>query len=176
MLKKILVIFLFLVFWFSTIGYFHAFMLKQMEIRHSVQSRIEKGLPEEELLLLTFSSQGEIKWIKKDKEFLYQGHMYDVVSMVEEDGKLHVRCYDDKKEARLASGLKMILKKDDSHDRNATRSNTVNTFSFHYPSLFFHYNSSEFYTKGKISLIKEGYSLQLLDGHPRDLVLPPVLS
>lgn len=67
------------------------------QIRAWQQARIEKGKYTDRELSYLVVSEHSIEWEKSD-EFLYQGYMYDLVSMYEQNGILHITALKDHKE------------------------------------------------------------------------------
>ena len=59
--------------------------LQQKVIQEAVQRKLEEGIPENELVKLTFFKKEIPKLLKweHDKEFEYNGQMYDVVKVTD---------------------------------------------------------------------------------------------
>ncbi|MFH6985457.1 hypothetical protein [Marinoscillum luteum] len=64
-------------------------------------SRISNHQESLEVVTLYFEHGTNIHWEKPGREFVLDGHMYDVMSMSTEDGRIKVKCKRDHKEDRL---------------------------------------------------------------------------
>lgn len=105
-------------------------------LRKEVKNQIIQGVDERDLQLFVFSSEQALalKW-EHSKEFMLNGHMYDVVSTEAKDGFLYYWCWPDNKETALNQKIDQLLMRllgTDSPDKK--RSNSIQTF---YQSLFF---------------------------------------
>lgn len=70
--------------------------------KSSIRKSIEESFDKEELILFEFSHQ-EIKKLdwEHEREFKYQGNMYDVVQREQHGNKHFLWCYKDDKEKKL---------------------------------------------------------------------------
>ena len=50
---------------------------------------------------MTFDNESDIDWVKKDKEFIYKGKMYDVQGIERSNGKIIIKCILDVFDTRL---------------------------------------------------------------------------
>jgi len=86
------------------------FQLERNELRREVRQRLLDEVEPGELVLLTFSKEEArqaLRWERPD-EFEYQGHMYDVVRVREEAGRVHFWCWPDEPETRLNQELEAL--------------------------------------------------------------------
>jgi len=92
-------------FLFSMIGYYPYFIIVQKHIQYQVRNQIRKNVGKEELIEISYDKRKneKPKWIRRDKELIYCGKYYDVVSLETKDEKSIFRCIDDKKETRLVN-------------------------------------------------------------------------
>lgn len=72
--------------------------------------------------ILKFSHNALPVFIKKNKEFKFNGEMYDVISKTEEDGFVYYTVVHDKHETRLLKALKQLisLNSDNGNHKNNT--------------------------------------------------------
>lgn len=136
-LKKALTIFTLLFTCIHICGIYPVFKLLQYEIQEDIEVRIERGVPEQELQIISISAENctDIKWEREGKEFFYKGYMYDVVSVKKENGIIHYTCIGDKAETRLAAYLNNNPKKgvnDDSGPICKSAKKTLKVFRLNY--------------------------------------------
>lgn len=75
-------------------------------------AQLKNTIPVQDLHTLTFNSEDDIHWEKKDKEFVLQGKLYDVVNIRKEAGAIVITCARDHKEQQLIEAYHQSLKKD----------------------------------------------------------------
>jgi hypothetical protein len=80
---------------------------RKFVIRDEIENRLEKGIEQEDLLLLKFARKEALKEIRWEHggEFEYGRQMYDVVETWELGDTLFFRCLQDREETRLKSEL-----------------------------------------------------------------------
>jgi len=88
-------------------GYYLYFKYLEHNIKHQIKQEIRKGLNEKDLslIIVTFKNEDKIIWTEKNKEFKYNGAMYDVVKSKIKNGKKYYYCINDKKENRLVTSF-----------------------------------------------------------------------
>ena len=101
-MKKYASFIMLFVFLFITNGYFLYFKYLQYDLRHEMQMEM-RNIHEKELIRIVLSPAHtkEIRWIRKNKEFLYRGKMYDVVRRETRDGHTVLYCLNDVREHEL---------------------------------------------------------------------------
>lgn len=102
-MKRIAAIF-FLVLLLQKIGCYFVFLsIQQAYIREDVEKNIIKQLPNDELVKFVFTESEfqHIEWERENKEFRFQGKLYDIVRNESFNGKHVFYCFDDKKEAKI---------------------------------------------------------------------------
>lgn len=90
---------------------YHLFLSKKSEIKHEVKEKIIQGLDLKELSLLKFlilDTPSVLRW-KHEREFEYEGEMYDVVSSEIIGDSIFYYCWWDHEETRLNKDLKSII-------------------------------------------------------------------
>lgn len=94
--------------------------------------RLRAGLnPEEQEELVLAVADGQptdvsFRW-EEEKEFHYQGKMYDLISKKMIDDKLHIRCIEDSKEEQL---LKQLTDIQERKEGTPTKSKSILQFLF----------------------------------------------
>jgi hypothetical protein len=72
---------------------------------------MKNGIPEDELCRISFGANKTVRWVHREKEFWYQGEMFDVVKMDTVNGVVTYICISDKKETSLFRNLQLLVKK-----------------------------------------------------------------
>lgn len=80
------------------------------EVKRSVHEKLEKGVEPKELVTLTFS-RAELKQLhwEHEREFEYEGQMYDVVEKKVSGDSITYICWWDHEETRLKDEIKKLL-------------------------------------------------------------------
>jgi hypothetical protein len=88
---------------FNVCGYFILFDVLQEKNHRDIKARINQGIREKELTVIELNSinVSEIKWIEANKEFTWQGNMYDVVKFDIRNGTRCIYCINDTRERKL---------------------------------------------------------------------------
>ena len=83
---------------------------ERSEVRHSVFEKLASGLEPKELVTLKFSKAElkELRW-EHEREFEYQGQMYDVVEKRIQGDSLIYICWWDHEETHLKEEMKKLL-------------------------------------------------------------------
>lgn len=107
---------LLVIFFLYNAGWYLMYMISERQVKQEVKAYVANH-PDLADAVFSFDfkngsvSDPSFEWEEKGKEFVYKGSMYDVVSCVEKDGKLFLKCINDKKEKELkASMAKMNAK------------------------------------------------------------------
>ncbi len=123
-------------FW---IMYFYL-SLQQKYIKEGVKNKIEEGIRENELVKLTFSTSEidkVLRW-EHDKEFEYNGQMYDVVEVTDVGDSLQYLCWWDKAETATKKNKQKLLHA--GIDTSNPKKHIPTTFSDYYKSIYFIFN------------------------------------
>ncbi len=92
---------------FNSTGYFIYHSVYKQQIQSEVKSLLKNTVPAKQLerIFIAYQQEDQLFWTKKDKEFRYQGQMYDIVhTLVQGDGTLYL-CIHDFKESKLFAHL-----------------------------------------------------------------------
>ncbi len=106
-MRKLISITLVFTFLFNIGGYYLWFSVIQYGIQKEIRGEIAAGVKDEDLTLIVISDneESEIIWIKPNKEFRYNGEMYDVVKIKDLPGKKQYYCINDTKEEQLIAAF-----------------------------------------------------------------------
>ncbi len=132
-MKRVAAILIVLLFAFQSAGVFLLFQVKQQEIRSEIKQRIKQGVPEEELVVLTFpnavlkSSGDDFRWIH-EREFIYHGQLYDIVKRVPGSDSTTFHCISDEEETLLFKNLDHMVNREMGKDK--TRSGKTQTMLY----------------------------------------------
>ena len=93
-------------------GYFAFLTIQQLIFREESREKILQHLPTNKLTKLSFSDQEfqEIDWEDVDKEFYYEGSLYDVVEIGFEQKNHIIYCIADENETEIYSELQQMSK------------------------------------------------------------------
>ncbi|MFN9683325.1 MAG: hypothetical protein ACK56V_17160 [Bacteroidota bacterium] len=136
-MKKIVPFFFMVLFIAPFYGTYLYLSLQQKVIQEAVQRKLVEGIPENELVKLTFLKKEIPKLLKweHDKEFEYNGQMYDVVEVSDVGDSLQYLCWWDKAETATKKNKQKLLY------AGIDTSNPANhfpfTFSDYYKSIYF---------------------------------------
>lgn len=106
-MKKATSIILLFVFLFNSMGYLIVFKAMQYQAKKEIKSIIKSNLKPNELTEFCFEEKdlGKLVWLEKDKEFIYNGTLYDIVKIEEIAGKTRLFCLNDEQEEQLFADL-----------------------------------------------------------------------
>jgi len=90
---------------------------KKAQVRHEVKEQMVEGMDRAELveIRLGWAEMGELEW-EHEKEFEYQGEMYDVVEKRVEGGEMVFLCWPDQQESALNRQLEQLAARALGHD------------------------------------------------------------
>lgn len=113
----------------STLSFLH---IQRRVIRKRVKHTIIAGIPKEELVLLKFTEEetkSKLKW-KHEKEFEFEGNMYDIVESIAMDKQIWYWCWSDDEETQLNKKLEALLPSALGNDtKNQQKNNLLIQFS-----------------------------------------------
>ena len=118
-MRRLLLLFLLVVFTFNSVGYYFVFKVLQEQVRSEVKSQFKQQIPESRLHLVTIKETDArlLEWEREGKEFRYKGMMYDVVRTVKQEGAVSYYCMTDVEESRLYTMLELLVKEQLSHSK-----------------------------------------------------------
>ena len=156
-----------------SVGYFHFLSILRFEARHEIKSRIEKDIPENELCRIIFQPGDKIDWVRENKEFLLDDHLYDVVTCTENNGTRIFYCIDDKQESRVMAAMEKHFH--DSMQNGGSSTNAYRVLVSFYPVLIEPGFAGIVIPSGLIIDLRSFCSIKILDGFP-DISTPPPVS
>lgn len=110
---KIIVSFVFLSLLFMKIGGYFVFLTVQQNIfREEAKERILKLMPSDKITQFCFTEKQftEIEWKESDKEFYFNGTLYDVVNTKVEGKNRKIYCISDEKETEIYAEILQMSK------------------------------------------------------------------
>ncbi|MEY4029319.1 MAG: hypothetical protein RJA90_504 [Bacteroidota bacterium] len=110
--------------------------LQQKIIQEAVQRKLEEGIHVNELVKLTFLKKEIPKLLKweHDKEFEYDGQMYDVVEVTDVGDSLQYLCWWDKAETATKQNMQNLISEEINKSK-PSKHKPVN-FSDYYKSIY----------------------------------------
>ena len=108
------------------------------EIKKEMTHFLDSKVIESKAVTLTLDKEefARVQWIEKDREFLYEGKLYDVVVVHQHHQLTRILCVIDDREASLFQTMGKLVNHDQS-DANHEHSVLLNVFKF-LSSLVFH--------------------------------------
>lgn len=106
-LRKAFSVILLILFSYNLIGYYLIFKLQHFQVRKEIKHKIKQSVPAEDLVIIKifeFESH-RLYWTKAEKEFKFQGQMYDVVKKEYGDNFTTFFCIHDFKDSHLFAQL-----------------------------------------------------------------------
>ncbi|MCX6234249.1 MAG: hypothetical protein NT175_05925 [Bacteroidetes bacterium] len=137
-MKKILSAILLIAIVYDTCGYYLCFRMMQQEVRKEIRKEIRSRISKEDLtrICIPVNNKTAIRWIKENKEFVYNQDLYDIVSIEVKNDAIVYYCINDIKEKQLIRDFEKLSK----NKVNAPRSKTQLNLNF---LLVFFFQSSE---------------------------------
>jgi hypothetical protein len=122
LLKRLISFLLILSIFCSLIGYYLIFKIEQFQVKERVEREILKNIPEEELTIIIIpqDKMDQIKWTEENKEFKYNGEMYDLVKSIKRGDTIHYYCYNDVQETKLITILDKLVKEQSDNSKTKT--------------------------------------------------------
>lgn len=133
-MKKIIAILLLLILGLSIFGLYPMFKIMQYRVQLEMAIRIHNRIPAKDIHELAFVNNYQPKWIKEGKEFVHNGHYYDVIEKIIRRDSTIFRCLKDTKETRINKRLKRITALNLQHDwqNKDSRKLPTNFYKFQY--------------------------------------------
>lgn len=88
-------------------GYYLYFTYLQHNVQQDIKSKLEGTIPNKNLsiIVITNSNNNKIFWTRKDKEFRYEGKMFDIVKVKIKNNKTYYYCLNDVNENILVANF-----------------------------------------------------------------------
>lgn len=93
-------------------GFYAILSFEREEIREKVEQKIIKSLKKSELICIVANDKNfpKIQWKRSEKEFSFEGNLYDVVYSENTSGTTYYYCLSDKDETILEAKIDRLLK------------------------------------------------------------------
>ncbi len=164
-------------------GYYIVFNMIQFQVKDEVKHILKHSVPQEDLVLISISDadESQLIWTKPNKEFRFQGEMYDIVDIIKKGNKTLYRCLHDFKESKLFAHLDVHINNYIAH--NAEQQNKAKSF-FNVMAKLFFFQSEESQIVGKDPIenvyyhYTENYksvTIDLLNPPPENYILPSLI-
>ncbi|PKP20036.1 MAG: hypothetical protein CVU05_09960 [Bacteroidetes bacterium HGW-Bacteroidetes-21] len=130
-MKKFISLILVITFIFNSGGHYLWFLYLQNANQKDIKREIRKGLKDNELTLIVvpLNDESALQWEKPQKEFKYQGEMFDVVRSKIILQKKYYYCINDKKEKLLIANFNKNNNKRGDIQKRLKRTSITNFFS-----------------------------------------------
>lgn len=127
-LNKIISVFLLILVFFLSEGYFIFFKLEQYEVKKEIKKQIKSNIPKSKLTLIKIAKnkeEQEIKWCEDAKEFRYKDQMYDIVITEKHQNFTYYYCIKDDKETELFAKLDILVNRKINNDKQSNNLKTI---------------------------------------------------
>lgn len=116
-MKKLLSIFLFSIILLKIGGFVAILNIGREWVRESVIHKIKHHLSPEDIkcIIINESNQEKLKWEKQNKEFWFDGKLYDILSVEEKSDSKYYYCLSDEKEQNIISQIQNLTINLNSH-------------------------------------------------------------
>lgn len=130
------------------IGGFYAILsFEREEIREKVEQKIIKSLKKSELICIVADdkNRSKMEWERSEKEFRFEGNLYDVVYSEKVFGVIYYYCLSDKDETILEAKIDKLLENETKHLPLGSQSKSMLNFlseplTIHQnPTFYFNY-------------------------------------
>jgi len=133
---------------FQATGWLFIFEIQQCEIRREIKQQIKAGVPEQDLVLLKISRNLEEKSNSifqriHEREFRYEGNMYDIIRREAHGDTTWYYCLSDEKETQLFANLDELVKRD--MNQNPERQQQIGKLFHLLGSLFFNSRDNDLF-------------------------------
>ncbi len=116
-MRKVISIILLTIFIINLEGSYILFRYQQLAVQKEIKAQIRLNLPDKSLTVIVIPLSGlpGLQWIRENKEFTYQGKLFDVVRTSVSENQTRFYCINDKKESQL---IKDYTKKRDQTEKS----------------------------------------------------------
>jgi hypothetical protein len=113
-MKRLAAIVVIILMLFNSMGYFVVFKTIQYSVKREIKRKIKNQLAASELCLIKVAGndktrQAEMQWME-EREFRFQGMMYDVVRTCTQNDTVYFYCINDRQEEQLFARLDHLVK------------------------------------------------------------------
>jgi hypothetical protein len=143
----------------------------QFRQKEEMEVRVKSAVPENKLHLILIEKGGEdkIEWFESNKEFQYEGMMYDIVRQVRQGSSTKYYCLTDTEETQMVETLEKLLDHQSAHSKATNLlKKSYRLFCNQFELLRFEIESGYICTNNWFSLIENFLSL-----YHTDIPTPP---
>ena len=92
-------------------GYYTYLNFERQEIREEMEQKMLNTIPKSSLTCIVANPENltKIEWERADKEFSFEGNLYDIVSIEVVSGVTHYYCLNDQAETQLENKIAQFL-------------------------------------------------------------------
>jgi hypothetical protein len=132
----------------------------QYQAKLEMAIRIHNGVQAKDLFEFIYSGEDDPKWIKKNKEFEQEGHLYDIVEKIERGDSTIYFCLKDTRETKLDQRLKRLVSINTQHDfqNKDNQKRPTNYYKFQYVSGSIPWENFLVTRKNNIFLYQQNYN------------------
>jgi hypothetical protein len=137
-LRKIFVIGLLIALGFTQVGYYICMLHSQYELKEKIKHTVLKQLKNEDLTIISLTDNiNKIYWEDDDdeKEFSFNGQMYDLVRTDTLNGRILLYCFNDKKEQQLIDLYNAVTKNNSATDKKVKNNSFISLTLFVWESI-----------------------------------------
>lgn len=154
-MKSLLSLFIFFTFFVKMGGYYAFLMVERENIREEIEHKIVQSIPKSALkcIIANPENTAKIEWRRSQKEFKFEGELYDIVSVEIHNGTTYYFCINDKAETALEVKIDNLLENQADHLPFSDHSKHFLTLllepiTIHQiPYYFFNYFATEYKSK-----------------------------
>lgn len=91
----------------------------QFRQKEDMEVQVKSAIPENRLhqILITNGEEDKIEWFEKNKEFQYEGIMYDIVRQENQGSSIKYYCLTDIEETQLIETLEKLMEHQSAHSK-----------------------------------------------------------
>jgi hypothetical protein len=149
-------------------GFYAILSYERHEIREKVEQKLLNSIEKSDLICIVANDENlpKIKWERAEKEFSFEGNLYDVVYRENAVGVTHYYCLTDKNETKLEAKIDELL--ENQTEKSPFRNQSKLIISFLSEPLITHQNPT-FYFNHFVDK-KSSILSNLTTFHPSDFV------
>lgn len=116
-MKTLLSLIIFVTFFIKIGGYYTYLMMERHNIREEIEHKLKYAIPQSTLKCIIANPENitKIEWRRTQKEFKFEGELYDIVSVEIHKGITYYFCINDHAETLLEAKIDNLLKYKTDH-------------------------------------------------------------
>lgn len=172
-MKKSLSILFIFIFLYNYCGYYITFIIQQHYAKKEIKRQLVKSIPENELckIIIPFYSKNKLTWYENNKEFKYEGNMYDIVKQVKTRISTIYYCIQDNKENKLYQKLNQHVLNNLENDINQKEKSQKIMKKIFFDYYFIH---KTLYSYNKYNInYRYNFNSAMPESDVKDVITPP---